>query len=74
MSEKTEKRKKLVFVKTEEEKGYPEEIREKMKGKKLVDFDLWVRTPDSEKLDELQLAARLCSCDTVCLAVIEDEL
>lgn len=34
--------------------------------------DLWVRSPDSERLDEVDVGARLCSCRSVCLAVIDD--
>ena len=48
-------------------------ISAKLSGKKMQTYDLWVRTPDSEKLDKLSMAARLCSCRSVCLAVIEDQ-
>ncbi|HEX6042490.1 hypothetical protein [Longimicrobium sp.] len=34
--------------------------------------DLWVRSPDSERLDDVDVGARLCSCRSVCLAVIDD--
>lgn len=33
---------------------------------------LWVREPESQEEDRSLLAARLCSCSDVCLAVIED--
>jgi hypothetical protein len=69
IGDKTKKRK-LVFVESNE--SLPS-IEEKLSDKKSEVFDLWVRAPDSEKLDKMQLAARLCSCKEVCLAVIEDE-
>jgi hypothetical protein len=33
---------------------------------------LWVKEPESQAQDRNLLAARLCSCSDVCLAVIED--
>jgi hypothetical protein len=33
---------------------------------------LWVKEPESQADDPSLLAARLCSCSDVCLAVIED--
>lgn len=33
---------------------------------------LWVKEPESQVNDPSLLAARLCSCSDVCLAVIED--
>ncbi len=38
------------------------------------DLDLWIREPESAELDAKIVAARLCSCSDVCLAVIEDGL
>ena len=71
MAKKKSKNPRLVLVESTES---PETIGKKMRGKKLVTVDLWVRTPDSEKLEAMNVAARLCSCKQVCLAVIEDEL
>lgn len=34
--------------------------------------DLWVRSPDIERLEDVTVGARLCSCQSVCLAVIDD--
>lgn len=34
--------------------------------------DLWVRSPDSERFEDIDVGARLCSCRNVCLAVIDD--
>jgi hypothetical protein len=61
--------KRLIFIESTESE---QAIRAKNPGKDLVNVDLWVRTPDSERLDEMQVAARLCSCRRVCIAVIED--
>jgi len=33
---------------------------------------LWVKEPESQEEDRSLLAARLCSCTNVCLAVVED--
>ncbi len=33
---------------------------------------LWVREPESQEEERSLLAARLCSCSDVCLAVVED--
>lgn len=33
--------------------------------------DLWVREPDSGELNKSKVSGHLCSCDNVCLAVIE---
>jgi len=33
---------------------------------------LWVKEPESQTQDRSLLAARLCSCSDVCLAVVED--
>lgn len=33
---------------------------------------LWVKEPESQTEDRSLLAARLCSCSNVCLAVVED--
>ena len=41
-------------------------------GARFETVNLWVREPDSDKLTDVQVAARLCSCRSVCLAVIED--
>lgn len=43
-------------------------VREKGKGA----GKLWVKEPESQAQDSSILAARLCSCTDVCLAVIED--
>jgi hypothetical protein len=64
------KKSKLTFIDSAES---AEAIQEKIRDKKLVNFDLWVRTPDSEKLDKLLLPARLCGSRHSCVAVIEDE-
>jgi hypothetical protein len=61
----------LVLIESTESE---EAIRAKLPDKKLVTVDLWVRTPDSERLEAMTVAARLCSCKQVCLAVIEDGL
>ncbi|HEX3131919.1 MAG TPA: hypothetical protein VH394_31565 [Thermoanaerobaculia bacterium] len=55
--------------------GHPEKltpvhlVREK-KGAKGA--RLWLKEPESQAEDSSLLAARLCSCSDVCLAVIED--
>jgi hypothetical protein len=61
----------IIFIESDEDE---ETIRRQMPNEQLRKVDVWVRTPDSETLDELQVAARLCSCRRVCLAVIEDQL
>ncbi|HEX6903838.1 MAG TPA: hypothetical protein VF789_29275 [Thermoanaerobaculia bacterium] len=33
---------------------------------------LWIKEPEAQDDDRTKLAARLCSCDNVCLAVMED--
>jgi hypothetical protein len=45
-------------------------VREKKKGAKGA--RLWLKEPESQAEDSSLLAARLCSCIDVCLAVIED--
>jgi len=45
-------------------------VREKHPGGAGV--RLWVKEPESQAQDRNLLAARLCSCSDVCLAVIED--
>jgi hypothetical protein len=67
MTEK-EKKKRLVFIESDES---ADTIRERIKDRKLEDVDIWVRTPDSEKLDEMQLMARLCGSKKTCIAVAE---
>lgn len=65
-------RPKVVLIDSDE----PEDaVREKLgPGVQVKSVDLWMRTPDSEVLEDVTLAARLCGCRRVCLAVIEDEL
>lgn len=46
-------------------------VREK-KGAKGAAARLWLKEPESQAEDSSLLAARLCSCTDVCLAVIED--
>ena len=60
----------VLIESTESEKA----IANKMGGKTTRTYDLWVRTPDSEKLDKLAVAARLCRCRSVCIAVVEDQV
>ena len=69
-SKKAAKPKMVLIESTESEAA----IRDKLRDKKLMTVDLWVRTPDSERLEAMNVAARLCSCRQVCLAVIEDDL
>lgn len=45
-------------------------VREKAEAGKAP--KLWIREPESQAEDRTLLAARLCSCSDVCLAVIED--
>ncbi len=33
---------------------------------------LWIKEPEAQDDDRTSLPARLCSCDNVCLAVMED--
>lgn len=47
-------------------------VREKGKGDKGGAGRLWVKEPESQAQDSSLLAARLCSCSDICLAVIED--
>jgi hypothetical protein len=65
------KRKKVIFFESTESEHT---IRAKTADKKMETVELWVRTPDSERLEKMQVAARLCSCRDVCLAVIEDDI
>ena len=62
-------KKRITFIESDES---PDKIRDEFKNENLVESELWVRTPDSEKLDKLNLKAVLCGCSTVCIAVIED--
>lgn len=43
-----------------------------VKGSGETTAGLWVKQPESQAEDRKLLAARLCSCDSVCLAVMED--
>jgi hypothetical protein len=70
MREAKTKKRKLIFVESTES---PQAIKKKIADKRLATFDLWVRSPDSEKLDRLTMAARQCSCRRVCQAIVEDE-
>ncbi|HVF58236.1 MAG TPA: hypothetical protein VNJ70_00245 [Thermoanaerobaculia bacterium] len=47
-------------------------VRERKPGAKGGAARLWVKEPESQVEDPSLLAARLCSCSDVCLAVIED--
>lgn len=47
-------------------------VRQRAKGKRGAAAKLWVKEPESQAEDPSLLAARLCSCSDVCLAVIED--
>jgi hypothetical protein len=71
ISEEQDARVDLTFIESTESQ---EAIRAKIPHKQLLPINLWVRTPDSELLERVRVAARLCSCRQVCLAVIEDEL
>jgi hypothetical protein len=68
---KKRKNPRLILVESTEAE---DAIRAKIGDKKVVTVDLWVRTPDSEKLEEMTVAARLCGCRRICLAVVEDQL
>jgi hypothetical protein len=68
---KKSKNPRLVLVESTESEAA---IRAKIPDKKVVSVDLWVRTPDSEKLEAMTVAARLCGCRRICLAVVEDQL
>ena len=68
---KKSKNPRFVLVESTEDEAA---IRTKIGDKKVITVDLWVRTPDSEKLEEMTVAARLCGCRRVCLAVVEDQL
>jgi hypothetical protein len=51
----------------------PAAMRARMKlprGRKLVDVELFVRSPDSEKQKRLDVGARLCSCRRVCVMFV----
>lgn len=47
-------------------------VRDKGKGAAGGGAKLWLKEPESQAHDSSLLAARLCSCSDVCLAVIED--
>jgi hypothetical protein len=52
---------------------HPATMRARMKlprGKKLVDVELFVRSPDSAAQRRLDVAARLCSCRRVCVMFV----
>lgn len=38
------------------------------------DFDLWLKQPESDALDHKVVAGHLCSCDNVCVAVLDETL
>jgi hypothetical protein len=51
----------------------PAAMRARMKlprGRKLVDVELFVRSPDSAAQRRLDVAARLCSCRRVCVMFV----
>ena len=51
----------------------PAAMRARMKlprGKRLVDVELFVRSPDSAAQRRLDVAARLCSCRRVCVMFV----
>ena len=38
------------------------------------ELDLWLKQPESDALDHKVVAGHLCSCDNVCVAVLDDTL
>ena len=65
---------KITLIQSEEsEEGVRSKLGYGGKGR-VQTVDLWVRTPDSERLEEVKLAASLCNCRRVCVAIVEESL
>ena len=65
--------KKLIFVTSEEAK---EDIEKKLSEGGASDSQevgLWVRTPDDPGEEEMVHHSRLCSCNSVCRILIEED-
>lgn len=45
-----------------------------MEAKDFSADDLWLREPESEALSRDINAGHLCSCDNVCVAVVDDSI
>ena len=62
--------KRITLIQSDEN---PAALRARMKlprGRKLVDVELFVRTPDSETQKKLDVGATLCSCRRICVMFV----
>lgn len=69
-STRARRARRITLIESDE---HPAAMRARMKlprGKRLVDVELFVRTPDSAAQRRLDVAARLCSCRRVCVMFV----
>lgn len=68
MAQGEQGRTRITLVESDES---AEQVRSRMPGERLVDVDIFVRSPDKRDLNSVAHTARLCSCRQVCIAIIE---
>jgi hypothetical protein len=65
-----DQKRRITFIESDDS---PDALRKAYPKQNLVEVELFVRKPDNVDADEFAVAARLCGCRRICVAIVELE-